>query len=200
MSDEVDDPVSELEQCFERVRDSANAALAHYQIWFALRGKGNAIDTHYDVMNDYRYVDYFHAANSGHYKMMFIEVGCLFDSDDRASSFRVLRGMLEEAGEGDLAKELRERLVPFTELVKNMKTIRSKLIAHKEHSVDPPELYKKYGIKPDDIGSMLNVCVELLGKVENALFGQSSSSSVVSTDRFHRATFALLDVLKAGRS
>jgi hypothetical protein len=52
------------------VKDSVNAAMAHYQIWFTLCGKGKAIEQYLNDMNDYSYVDFFHAANVGNYKLM----------------------------------------------------------------------------------------------------------------------------------
>jgi len=58
----------ELRDCFDNVKDSVNSALGHYQIWFTLRGKGKAIDEYLDDMNDYRFVEFFHATNIAHYK------------------------------------------------------------------------------------------------------------------------------------
>lgn len=91
--------MSGLENLVRRITDSANAAQAHYQIWFTLRGKGKALPRFYDDVNDSRYVDFFHATNAGHYKLMFIELGCLFDPDDRAASIRNLKAALVQEEE-----------------------------------------------------------------------------------------------------
>jgi hypothetical protein len=190
----------ELAECFKHVRDSQNSALAHYQIWFTLQGKGKAIDTYLDDMNDYRYVDFFDAANSGNYKLMFIETACLFDSDDRTHNIRSLKALMTKNGLTDLVDEFNQKLKPFEKLVSNIKTIRSKVIAHKEAYVNPGELYREHGIKPDEIKDLLNTTAELLRELESKLTGDDSGHSVGITDRWEKATFNLLDVLRTGRS
>ena len=190
----------DLTECFKHVRDSLNSAMAHYQIWFTLRGEGKAIKNYLNDMSDYRYVDFFHAANSGNYKLMFIETACLFDSDDRTQSIRNLKSLMNKYGLSNIADKFENMLKPYAELVSNIKTIRSRVIAHKEADVDPSELYKKHGIKPDDIKDLLNLTAELLRELESNLTNNSSSHSVGATDRWERATFNLLKSLKAGRS
>jgi len=190
----------ELVECFKHVRNSQNSALAHYQIWFTLRGKGKAIEEYIDDMNDYRYVDFFHAANSGNYKLMFIEASCLFDSDDRTHNIRALKSVMIKNGLTELADRFDQELKPFATLVSDIKTIRSRIIAHKEAYVDPSELYKKHGIKPDEIKDLLNTTAELLRDLESILTNNSSGHSVGPTDRWERATFNLLDALRTERS
>ncbi len=190
----------ELIECFERVRDSQNAALAHYQIWFTLRGKGKAIDKYLDEMNDVRYADFFHAANSGNYKLMFIETSCLFDSDDRTHNIRALKSAMIKNDLNELVDRFEQELKPFEKLVSNMKTIRSRIIAHKEAYVDPSQLYKKHGIKPNEIRDLLNTTANLLMELESILTNNSSGHSVGPTDRFEKATFNLLGALRTERS
>ena len=156
----------ELVECFNGVRDSQNSALAHYQIWFTLRGKGKAIDEYIDEMNDVRYVDFFRAVTSSNYKLMFIETACLFDSDDRTHNIRALKSEMIKNGLNKLADQFDQELKPFTKLVSNIKTIRSRIIAHKEASVDPSKLYKKHGIRPNEIRALLNTTAELLSPLQ----------------------------------
>ncbi len=189
----------ELTECFKHVRDSLNSAMAHYQIWFTLRGKGKAIEIYLNDMNDYRYVDFFHAANSGNYKLMFIETACLFDSDNRTHSIRKLKSLMNESGLISISDKFENKLKPYARLVSNIKTIRSRVIAHKEADVDPSELYKKHGIRPDGIKDLLNLTAELLRELEAKLTNNSSSHSVGPTDRWEQATFNLLEALKTER-
>jgi hypothetical protein len=190
----------ELNECFDNVKDSVNAALGHYQIWFALRGKGKAIDEYYDDMNDYRYVDFFRAANVAHYKLMFIEAGCIFDTDDRTDRFRRLRELMNENGLIELSEKFGDSLKPYQTLVSNILTVRSKLIAHKESGVEPPELYQKHGIKPDDIKELLLYLAGLMSELESELNGGASWSTVGPTERWENATYGLLEVLRKGRN
>ena len=151
-----------LIECFKHVVNSLNSAMAHYQIWFTLRGDGKAIKTHLDDMNDFRYVDFFQAANSGNYKLMFIEAACLFDSDNRTQSIKNLKLLMRENGLRHISDKFENKLKPYATLVSNIKTIRGRIIAHKEAGIDPKDLYKKHGIAPNDIKDLLNLTAELL--------------------------------------
>lgn len=190
----------EFQECFENVKDSVNAALGHYQIWFTLRGKGKAIDEYLSDMNDYRYVDFFKAANIAHYKLMFIEAGCIFDTDDRTDRFRRLRDLMAASGLEDLANKFSVRLTPYQNLVTDILTIRSKLIAHKEYGLEPSGLHQKHGIKPDEIKELLNILAELMRELESHLGNGGSCSTVGSTERWENATYGLLEVLRNGRN
>jgi len=190
----------ELNECFDNVKDSVNAALGHYQIWFTLRGKGKAIDEYYDDMNDYRYVDFFRASNAAHYKLMFIDAGCIFDTDDRTDRFRRLRELMNESGLCELSNRFGDRLVPYRALVSNILTVRSRLIAHKESGVEPSGLYKKHGIKPNDIKELLACLAGLMNELEGELNNGASWSTVGPTERWEKATYGLLEVLRKGRN
>jgi len=190
----------ELQECFDNVKDSVNAALGHYQIWFTLRGKGKAIDNYYNDMNDYRYVDFFRAANIAHYKLMFIEIGCIFDTDDRTDRFRRLRKLLKINGLNELSVKFGEHLNPYQALVSNILTVRSKLMAHKESGVEPLNLYQKNGIKSDSIKELILTLAELMNELESQLNGGASWSTVGPTDRWGKATYGLLEVLRKGRN
>ncbi len=188
----------EILRCFKNVKDSANAALAHYQIWFTLRGNGKALKNHYEDMNDYRYSDFFSAANIGNYKLMFIESACLFDRDAKTDGLQKLKALLKKSELKELVKDF-DSLKPYSKLVSDMKTVRNKIIAHKDSDVDPKDLYKKHGITPNRIRALLNTTVTILRKVEHQLNNDGSVSSVGRTDRWEAATFGLLKVLKNGR-
>lgn len=150
-------------------------------------------------LNDYRYVDFFHAANIAHYKLMFIETACIFDTDDRTDRFRKLRELMDSNGLQALSKKFQDTLKPHQNLVQNILTIRSKLIAHKETGVAPSKLYKKHGIKPDDIKDLLHTLAELMRELESTLNNGASWGTVGTTDRWEKATFGLLEVLRKGR-
>jgi hypothetical protein len=131
---------------------------------------------------------------------MFIETACLFDSDKKTHNIRNLKHFLRNNNLNELADKFENKLAPYSELVSNVKTIRSKLIAHREANLDPKELYKKHGIKPDDIKNLLNIVSELLREIELFLTNNSSFSTCSVTDRWEKATFNLLKVLRNGRN
>jgi hypothetical protein len=189
----------ELKNHFCLIGDSLNAALAHYQIWATLRGQ-KAIDEYYDDMDDYRHVDFFLAINSGNYKLMFLETANLFDSDERTASFRKLKDCLCKNSFNNEALKIDAELNKFSGLVKNIKVIRSKLIAHKEVDVAPKDLYKKHKIKPDEIRDLLNTCAKLLSELESNVTGELTFSTICTTDRYESATNNLLQTIKNGRN
>jgi len=115
--------MDEIRYLLRRMADSANAAQAHYQIWFTLRGDGKALPEYLDDMNDSRYVDFFHANNAGHYKLMYIELGCLFDTDSRSASFRNLKTSLGERGYNPIIEKIDDALSQYTNLVSSILTI-----------------------------------------------------------------------------
>ena len=185
---------------FDALKDSVNGANGHYQVWFTLRGKGKALDKYYHDMNESAYVDFFKAINIANYKMMFVEIGCIFDTNDKSHRFRDFKNLLKQQGHNDLVKIADEKIGPYSELVSNLLTIRSKLIAHKEKAISPQELHKKHGIKPDDIGSLLSDLAGFMCEVEQVINGGASWSSIGPTDRWEQATWNMLKVLSKGRS
>ena len=59
------------------------ASKAHFQTWWALRSL--ALPDYLDTMNDLEYVDFFHASNSGHYKLIFVTLSKIYDIDPKTS-------------------------------------------------------------------------------------------------------------------
>lgn len=192
--------MNDLEHLLRRISDSIEAGTAFYQIWFTLRGKGKALPDFFNDMNDDRYVDFFCAINPGTYMLMLIELGCLFDSDPRSASIRNLKSKLAEIGRNDLVMNIDNRLSPYTEMVKNILIIRSKLIAHKELGVFSEDIHSKSGIIPDTIKDLLTVCCLLINDLHEKLFRQNGVFCAAETERFENATFKLLSVLREGRS
>jgi len=192
--------MEELRKLLMRMADTANAAQAHYQIWLTLRGEDKALPEFYKDMNDHRYVDFFHANNSGNYKLIYIELGCLFDSDTRTASFRNLKCLLEENGFSEIVNRINISLAPYGELISNAKTIRSKLIAHKELLASSETIHQENAVIPNEIGKLLNICCALINEIDAELFGNNGCLIATVTNRFEKATFAMLEVLKNGRS
>ena len=192
--------MDELRNLLNRVADSCNAARAHYQIWFTLRGEGKARSEYLGDMNESAYVDFFHANNSGHYKLMFIELGCLFDPDDRVASLSNLKVKLNEADFQELVEKINGTLGQHHDLVRNVLTIRSKLIAHKEIGADSETIHRQFGVVPDQVGKLLSECGALLNELNEEVFGCQSNLLAFSSNRYESATYALLEALRKGRS
>ncbi len=192
--------MSEIGDTLKSVAESAHAARTHYQIWYTLRGADKALLDYRADIHDYRYHEFFRASSAGHYKLMFIETACIFDTDDRSNSMRKLKSLLSDAGKDSLVEHISNRLNPFSTLVSNILTIRSKLIAHKETEATPKELYEKHRIQPDDIKLLLNTTASLLNEINDSLHGKQNQQLVGESDTYEDATFEMVKVLKAGRA
>lgn len=191
--------MNDVRELLSRMADSVNAARAHYQIWFTLRGGGKALPEYHQDMNDYRYVDFFHASNAGHYKLIFIELGCLFDTDTRSASMRNLKRALVACGRKDITRGIDDVLSGYSELVSGILTIRSKLIAHKDIGAKSEDIQDQSNIVPNELRKLIDVCSGLISQINGELTGVGYTLAAV-TDRFERATFELLKVLRNGRT
>src|SRR5688572_10747584 len=102
--------MSELRAAIARVKEDAGAARAYFHTWWGLRSL--ALPQFHSTLNNYTYVDFFHAANSGFLKLTFVSLAKLFDRDDRALGFSRLREVLAASGRVDDSTFLQERLAP----------------------------------------------------------------------------------------
>lgn len=149
--------------------------------------------------NEYHdYLDFFHASISGNFKLMFLEIGNLFDSDTRSSGVANLKTCLVEQGFHDFKDHIESKLSPYTMLVKHIISIRNKLMAHKDIDADSDVIFKKYGITPNEIGQLLVDLGLSLQKIEHHLNNDSSFTNICLNDRYHDATINLLKILKRG--
>jgi len=193
--------MDDIKYLLKRMAESANAAKAHYQIWFTLRGEGKALPKFRKDINDFRYVDFFHASNSGHYKLIFIELGCLFDSDGRAASFKNLKEALKHTEKINLIQKIESSFSHYKNTVSKVKTIRSRLIAHKDLNAEIKKTYKeKNGITPDQIRDLIETSCVLINELNQEIIGKGNNPIANESNRYENATFSLLEVLKKGRS
>jgi hypothetical protein len=192
--------VSALNELIDRVAESAHAGNAHFRIWFTLRGKNKALSKHYEDMNDPRYREFFRASGAGHYKLFFIELGCLFDSNPRAASFRALKRALMENGFSQEAERIHTALSQYKSLIPKILTIRSKLMAHKEIGADSEVVHRKNGITPNQIESLFVTSCKLINEVVDCVYEHGFVPNADPSSRLEEQTLALLKVISCGRS
>jgi hypothetical protein len=70
--------------------------VTYFHTWWALRNL--AIPKYLSTMNSYEFVDFFHAASSGFFKLIFVSIAKLFDADDRTLGVRGFRELLSGSG------------------------------------------------------------------------------------------------------
>lgn len=174
--------------------EEANSARAHYQVWWALRKL--ALPDFYDTMNDHSYVLFFHASNSGHYKLIFVALGKIYDSDTRSAGIRELKAALRTEGHAAVVDKLERDLSAATAHVQRIVTIRNRTVLHNEQDISRKEVYELGGgITPNEIWDVIEATSHAINSVADTL-GYSFRVSVDSP--YERATLAMLERLRRG--
>ena len=191
--------MNELEEIIRRMADALNAARASFQVWKSLRSSEPRSKRLRCQLNVPGFVDFIHAANSAHYKIIFLELGCLFDSDPRSASIRRLKEELELAHLQHLVQLVDDKLSSRSEIVKGIHLIRSRLIAHRDVGAQSDEIHKQAKIAPDMLDTLIKELTELLNEIAKELKVQPNP--IVSiTDRFADATYELGNIVDSRRS
>lgn len=186
--------MSESRVIVERLIEEGIAAKAHFQIWWTLRNV--ALPEFHGTMSDFSYVDFFHASNSGHYKLFFIALSKIYDRDNRVSSIASLKDALRDEGCASLVDYIERQLAPLERLVCRILNIRNKTIAHNEKEVSREKVYEINGVTPNEIRRLIEISCDLINYVARAL---EIPNVIFESDRNERATLAMLDTLRRGK-
>lgn len=187
--------MSEVHRILDDLMEECGVATAHFHTWWALRNL--ALPKYYEAMNDYSYVDFFHASNTGHYKLFFVALAKIFDRDTRVSGISHLREALRADGHTKLADDLEAKLVPLGSLVSRVMGIRNKTIVHNERALSREKVYEIHGITPDEIRDLIRSTREAINTVAEGL---GLSDRVSEGERHEKATIAMLERLQKGET
>lgn len=171
--------------------EEATAATTHFQVWWALRQR--ALPEFYDTMNDPEYVEFFHASNSAHYKLIFVALGKVFDTDTRAAGVAQLKVALKAQGMSAVVEAIEAEMAPFRTHVERTLTIRNRSLVHNEYAATRKDVYEENAITPNEIRDLISATAEMINGVAAAL-GQSFR--VPSSRRFEDATLNMLTRLR----
>lgn len=178
----------------ERLIEEGISARAHFQIWWALRNL--ALPTYHETMSQFRYVDFFHAANSGHYVLFFLSLSKIFDRDSRVAGISELKRALISEGFAGEAQALEDRLKPYATRVQKVMGIRNRSVVHNEHAIPRHRVYRLNGITPNQLRELIDVTSEAINDVARTL---SISNVIFDSDRAQDATMRMLETLERGR-
>jgi hypothetical protein len=181
----------------ERLIEEANVAEAHFQTWWALRNR--ALPEFYEVMNESSVREFFIASATGHFKLIFVALGKIFDSDTRAASVRTLRLELEKDGHGQIAVELGQALAASTEVIEKILAIRNRSVVHNESSIPRDKVYELHGVSANEIRAAIDALGTALNNVAQAL---RYPARVSVSNSFEEATLTMLRMLprRTGRN
>jgi len=187
--------MSEVHKVLDALMEEGGAARVHFYTWWALRNV--ALPEFYDAMNNLAHVDFFHASNSGHYKLFFLSLSKIFDRDSRVSGISRLKDALRDEGHPQLADELQAKLIPMESAVTRVMSIRNKTIVHNERALPREKVYEINGITPDEVRELIDSICEALNSVADGL---GLSNRISKGDRHERATIAMLTTLRKGET
>lgn len=175
--------------------EEGTKARAHFQIWWTLRNL--ALPDYHSVMSQFRYVDFFHAANSGHYVLFWLALSKIFDRDDRVAGMSELRRALTSEGLQSSATRVEKALLPYQSHVQRIMAIRNRSVVHNEYALPRHRVYSLSGIKPDEIRDLIEVTCNTINGVARDL---SMSDVIFDSNRAQEATLRMLETLRKGLS
>lgn len=168
------------------------AARASYQIWSALR-KQESFDQYEEILTGDDYKAFFNTSSSTHFKLIFISLGKIFDSDSRTSSIETLKKALEKADRVDLVTHIEEKLGNRKQIRERIKKIRHQSIAHNQGNLSKEEIYKTNSITPDELCCFIDETCEVI----NYLASVFGLSTMFMSDRVKQSTLKVLSALTA---
>ena len=169
------------------------AAKASYQIWSALRQ--DAFPDYEDILKQPDYYDFFSASSPAHFKVIIISLGKIFDSSQGTSKIDYLKEALNKANRDDLVTYIEEKLGNQDEILRKIKNIRNKSIAHNQRNLSKQEIYKKNPIEPDELRPFIDETCEVI----NQLAQEFCLSTMFTSDRAKQSTLKVLRTLTAAK-
>ena len=143
------------------------------------------------------YVDFFRAANSGHYVLFFLALSKIFDRDQRVAGISELKRALRAEGKTKIAIEIARQLNPVEQYVKRVMSIRNRSVVHNEHAIPRNKVYEVNGITPNQLREVIDAACGSINATARAL---GIANTVFESDRAERATLNLLAALGRARA
>ncbi|WP_156909599.1 hypothetical protein [Ottowia thiooxydans] len=173
--------------------DEGTKARAHFQVWWALRNK--ALPTYYTTMNNHDYVDFFHAANSGHYTLFLLSLAKIFDRDNRVAGLKEFKQALRAEGLGKSALAIARALKPHLKTVTTVMAIRNKSVVHNEHAIKRSKVYQINGVTPNELRALIDATCDSINDAATSL---GITNTIFESDRAEQATLKMLEALSVG--
>lgn len=187
--------MNDARQIFWQLFEEASAASGYFHTWWALRNL--AIPAYLPAMNNYEYVDFFHASNSGFLTLTFVSLSKIFDRDTRAVGMKSLREALAAEGHTAEAEAVKNQLSPHKDLVGRILGIRNKSVSHNQADLSLDEVYETYRVTANEIRQLINDVCAVMNMVAKAL---GSTNSISDGSRHEKAVIKLLEALERGRT
>ena len=187
-----------IHQLFQRIQDEAKRSRMYFHTWWGLVNR--ALPEYHSTINDWAYVDFFHAANSGFLDLVFVSLSKLFDRTNskhpEVLGFKKFRKALNEHGFTEEAQLIEQRLKPREDVIKRIRGIRNKAIGHNEAALTREAVFDRFGITPDEIRELIHEICDVLNEVGRRI---GYPTGISDGARSERAVINLLKTLRRGR-
>ena len=117
-----------------------------------------------EPINDSRYTDFFLATMAGNFRLFFLSLGNILDTDDRSIGISQLHNLLKERGKDNLAHRIAEATENYRNTIKNIRCIRNKSIAHNDFE-EADEIFKKSPVTPNEIEALIDAILNALNAI-----------------------------------
>ena len=190
----------EIRELIHTLAEKMNSAQGGYEVWYTLTGKDKGYEQ-YSAELQGKYSDFFQLVRNAHFKVMFIDIACLFDLNPKTSSFHKLKELLRNDGYDDTAKRIECSISSHKHLIDSIrKGYRNKRIAHYETAYTEEQILKECGgVTPNDIRLLLKTFNKLLVAVFKGVVSPNDAYPIACLGRFEEATFQLLHDLESAR-
>ena len=187
-----------IHQLFQRIQEEAKRSRMYFHTWWGLVNR--ALPEYHSTINDWAYVDFFHAANSGFLDLVFVSLSKLFDRTNpkhpEVLGFKKFQEALNEHGFTEEAQLVKQRLEPREDVIKRIHGIRNKAIGHNEAALTREAVFDRFGITPDEIRELIHEICDVLNEVGRRI---DYPTGISDGERSERAVIALLETLRRGR-
>ena len=180
---------TETRYALSRVRQEASAARAFYYTWWALncaRGDTQLSNT----MNNSYYVDFFSLALAGTFRLVFVSLGAVFDTNLKTMCMHHLIRILPK----DDSDRLKILCKKHQNTIEGIWKIRSKTIAHNDPET-VGSVFCEAGVTPNQIKGLIDDTCEEINAI--ATRPPYKFNHISGGSRNTRSVEYLLDFLKS---
>ena len=173
--------------------DEGINARAHFQVWWALRNL--ALPKYHSTMSDFKHVDFFHAANSGHSVLYMLALAKMFDRDPRVAGIRELKRALRAEGKAKVANQIASELKPFESQICKVLNIRNRTVVHNDHAITSEKVFQINGVTPNQLRTLIDTVCASINSAAGAL---GVTDRIFESRRHETATLNMLEGLERG--
>ena len=154
-----------VSSAFHRVEEDAMKAVAHFHTWWASRNLDDP--EHAAIVTNARLVDFFNVCRPGFLALTFVSLGKLFDR--RGLGLSKLGDVLDKHSFTRESNTVRSIERANQGLVQRVREIRNKSVSHNQPGMSRDDVYKTYGVTPDEIRDLVEQTRQALNDVGRAL-------------------------------